>query len=95
MEILHTCGDLKIIHTPLLSVYGVTYRGFNDKYLMIINSNISPKAQRETMFHEAYHIANHFGRPGEVTTFEKETKEFTKRVVKNYDEIFNYLKLAN
>jgi hypothetical protein len=67
--------------TQLNSIYGMVYLGCNDKYLMIINTNISYEKQLETIWHEAKHIYSHLGNPGDIKVFEKDAENVGKSVL--------------
>lgn len=79
MRRLEEDKTVSIVFEGFESIYGLTYRGSNDKYLMLINKNISYELQIETLWHEAKHIYSHIGRKGDLKIFEKEANDFAKR----------------
>lgn len=81
MRILEEDSTVKIVFTALNSIHGLTYKGSNGKYLMLINQNLSYVTQIETLWHEAKHIYSHLDKPGDITLYEKEADEFAKRCV--------------
>lgn len=79
MRRLEEDKTVNIIFESFDSIYGLTYRGNNDKYLIMINKNLSYELQIETLWHEAKHIYSHMGKSGDIKIFEKEASDFAKR----------------
>ena len=78
----------------LNSIYGMVYLGHNDKYLMIINTDISYEKQLETIWHEAKHIYSHLGNPGDIKVFEKDAVNFSKYAMQASDQILSISRTA-
>jgi hypothetical protein len=93
MRRLEEDNTVKIIFEPFDSIYGLVYKGHNDKYLMLINSEISYKKQIETIWHESKHIYSHceyaICSPGDVEIFEKEAELFSKHTIKISNEVIS------
>lgn len=87
MRRLEEDHTVKIIFEDLECVNGLIYKGHNDKYIMIININLSYEKQIETVWHEAKHLYSHIMQPGDTKVFEKEAIEFSKYATEVSGEI--------
>lgn len=96
MKRLEEDSSVRIIFEGLDSIYGLTYKGTNDKYLMIINKDICYEAQIRTLWHEAKHIYSHFNETEKITLFEKEKEanDFAKYCLKNSPELLSEIRTA-
>lgn len=94
MRRLEEDSSVRIVFESLNTISGVTYKGTNDKYLMIINTNLSYTAQIETLWHEAKHVYSHTGKKGDITVFEKDADKFAKRCMKCNSEILSMIRAA-
>lgn len=87
MRRLEEDHTVKIAFEDLESVNGLIYKGHNDKYVMIINANLSHEKQIETIWHETKHLYSHVMEPGDIKVFEKEAIEFSKCAMEVSSEI--------
>lgn len=94
MRRLEEDSSVRIVFESFSTIYGLTYKGTNDKYLMIINTNLSYEAQIETLWHEAKHIYSHFDTEGNITVFEKDADKFAKRGLKCNSEVLELVRAA-
>jgi Zn-dependent peptidase ImmA (M78 family) len=72
---------IMIAYERFETIYGLTYHGQNDKYLVLVNKDITNELQKETIWHEAKHIYSHMDIKGDVTVFENEANKFAKKCV--------------
>lgn len=94
MRRLEEDKTVKIVFKNLDSIYGLVYKGCNDKYLVIINSNLSYEKQIQTIWHEAKHIYSHFSKKGDIKIFEEEAEEFANAALKVNGEVLLNCKSA-
>lgn len=87
MRRLEEDHTVKITFENLESINGLIYRGHNDKFIIIININLSYEKQIETIWHEAKHLCSHIMKPGDIRVFENEAIEFSKYATEISDEI--------
>lgn len=94
MRRLEEDSTVRIVFESFNTIYDLTYKGANDKYLMIINTNLSYEAQIETLWHEAKHIYSHLAKEGDIILFENEADKFAKRALNCSPEVLELARAA-
>ncbi|WP_160317275.1 ImmA/IrrE family metallo-endopeptidase [Oxobacter pfennigii] len=89
MRRLEEDNSIRITFEKLDSIYGLLYKGLNDKYLIVINSNLSPEKQLETIWHESKHLYSHDMEEGDMEVIEKEAVEFSKYALEYSPEVLS------
>lgn len=82
-------GVLSIEFEHFDAVYGFTYRGFDDKYLVLINDESSKESQLKTLLHEVRHICSHFGSEAERKKHEHDAENFSDECLENMDIVYD------